>query len=144
MFHKILAGYSGSESAKAALERAVVMAREYEVQLTALWVREQPLRLPSDLPGEFEDEEKASHEHFEELTKQVKAVAKAHGIDVDCSSHSGNPAKTMVQFAQQDGYDLIVVGHSQHSELWGRLLGDTADRIADHAHCSVLIVKQQK
>jgi nucleotide-binding universal stress UspA family protein len=25
--------------------------------------------------------------------------------------------------------------------LWGRLLGDTADRISDHAHCSVLIVK---
>jgi len=25
--------------------------------------------------------------------------------------------------------------------MWGRLLGDTADRISDHAHCSVLIVK---
>jgi nucleotide-binding universal stress UspA family protein len=35
-----------------------------------------------------------------------------------------------------------VVGHSDHSGLWGRLLGDTADRISDHAHCSVLIVKQ--
>ena len=32
--------------------------------------------------------------------------------------------------------------HSDHSELWGRLLGDTADRIADHAQCSVLIVKR--
>ena len=31
--------------------------------------------------------------------------------------------------------------HLDHSELWGRLLGDTADRIRDHAHCSVLIVK---
>jgi len=47
-----------------------------------------------------------------------------------------------VNFAKEGGYDLIVVGHSDHSELWGRLLGDTADRISDHAHCSVLIVKQ--
>jgi nucleotide-binding universal stress UspA family protein len=47
----------------------------------------------------------------------------------------------MVNFAREGGYDLIVIGHSDHSELWGRLLGDTADRIADHAHCSVLIVK---
>jgi hypothetical protein len=35
-----------------------------------------------------------------------------------------------------------VIEHSDHSELWGRLLGDTADRVSDHAHCSVLIVKQ--
>jgi len=42
---------------------------------------------------------------------------------------------------EEGGYDLIVVGHSDHSELWGRMLGDTADRMADHAHCSVLIVK---
>jgi hypothetical protein len=33
-------------------------------------------------------------------------------------------------------------GHSDPSELWGRFLGDTADRISDPAHCSVLIVKQ--
>ena len=43
--------------------------------------------------------------------------------------------------ADEGRYDLVVVGHSDHSELWGRLLGDTADRISDHAHCSVLIVK---
>ena len=47
-----------------------------------------------------------------------------------------------MQHADEGGYDLIIVGHSGHSELWGRLLGDTADRIADHAHCSVLVVKQ--
>ena len=47
----------------------------------------------------------------------------------------------IVNFAKDGGYDLIIVRHSDHSELWGRLLGDTADRISDHAHCSVLIVK---
>ncbi len=40
------------------------------------------------------------------------------------------------------GYDLSLIGHSDHSELWGPLVGDTADRVSDHTHCSVLIVKQ--
>ena len=48
----------------------------------------------------------------------------------------------IVSFAAEQKCDLIVVGHSDHSEMWGRLLGDTADRISDHAHCSVMIVKQ--
>ena len=58
-----------------------------------------------------------------------------------CVARAGHPAKTIVQHPNEGGYDLIVVGHSDHSELWGRLLGDTADRSADHANCSVLIVK---
>ncbi len=33
------------------------------------------------------------------------------------------------------------MAHSDRSELWGRLRDDTADRVSDHAHCSVLIVK---
>ena len=40
------------------------------------------------------------------------------------------------------GYDLALIGRSDHSELWGRLLGDAADRVSGHARCSVLIVKQ--
>ena len=27
-------------------------------------------------------------------------------------------------FAKEGNYDLIVIGHSDHSELWGRLLGE--------------------
>ena len=64
-----------------------------------------------------------------------------HGIPIRCETRHGHPAKSIVKCADEGGYDLIVVGHSDHSELWGRLLGDTADRISDHAHCSVLIVK---
>jgi len=63
-------------------------------------------------------------------------------IRIPCETRRGHPAKMIVKFADEGGCDLIVIGHSDHSELWGRLLGDTADRISDHAHCSVLIVKQ--
>lgn len=140
MFKKILVGYDGSKGGRMALERAAVAAKNHEAQLTALWVR-QPLPRHADLPGESEGEAEAAKEYFEERKTEVAGVAKQHGIQIACLSQSGHAAKVIVSVAKEGNYDLIVIGHSDHSELWGRLLGDTADRIADHAHCSVLIVK---
>ncbi|MBI3851564.1 MAG: universal stress protein [Verrucomicrobia bacterium] len=141
MFRKILVGYDGSKGGKAALQRAAVIAKEFTAEITALWVRE-PLPRYSDLPGEYEEESEAADEYFQARQKEVQGVAVQHGINIPCETRRGHPAKTIVKFADDGRYDLIVIGHSDHSELWGRLLGDTADRISDHAHCSVLIVKQ--
>ncbi len=141
MFKKILVGYDGSKGGKAALQRAAVIAKEFTAQITAVWVRE-PLPRHSDLPGEYEEEAEAADEYFEQRRKEVQGVAVQHGIKIPCEAGRGHPANTIVRFADEGSFDLIVIGHSDHSELWGRLLGDTADRISDHAHCSVLIVKQ--
>ena len=140
MFQKILVGYDGSKGGKAALRRAAVLAKSSNAQLTALWVRE-PLPRHSDLPGEPEGEAEAADEYFQERRKEIEEMARELGIAVRCETRRGHPAKNIVTFAKEADCDLIVVGHSDHSELWGRLLGDTADRISDHAHCSVLIVK---
>lgn len=140
MYQKILVGYDGSTGGRSALRRAAVLAKEYNAQLTALWVR-PPLPRHADLPGEPEGEAEAADDYFRERQQEVAAVAAQHGLTIPCETRRGHPARTIVNFAKEGGYDLIVVGHSDHSELWGRLLGDTADRISDHAHCSVLIVK---
>ena len=141
MFTNILVGYDGSKGGKAALERAAVAAKNNHAQLTALWVR-QPLPKHADLPGEPEGEAEAAADYFAERKQEIMEAAKRHGIEITCESRAGHAAKVIVTFAKDGGYDLIIIGHSDHSELWGRLLGDTADRISDHAHCSVLIVKQ--
>jgi nucleotide-binding universal stress UspA family protein len=132
MFQKILVGYDGSKGGRAALGRAVLMAKSANAQITALWVREPLPRYTAE----------AADEYFRDRQKEIAEVAAQHGIQIGCETRSGHPAKSIVTFADEGGYDLIVVGHSDHSEMWGRLLGDTADRISDHAHCSVLIVKQ--
>jgi nucleotide-binding universal stress UspA family protein len=141
MFQKILVGYDGSEGGKAALWRAAVLAKEYSAHLSVCWVRE-PLPRYTDLPGEPEETAEAADEYFQERRKEVAEIAANHGIQINCETRCGHPAKAIVKLADDGGYDLIVVGHSDHSEMWGRLLGDTADRISDHSHCSVLIVKQ--
>ena len=141
MFKKILVGYDGSKGGKAALQRAAMMSRQVGAEITVVWVRE-PLPRHSDLPGEYEEEAEAADEYFKERQKEVAEAAAQHGLQIKCEIRRGHPAKTIVKFADEGRYDLVVVGHSDHSELWGRLLGDTADRISDHAQCSVLIVKQ--
>ena len=140
MYTKILVGYDGSKGGNAALAGAAALAEKFESRLTALWVRE-PLPRHSDLPGESEGESEAADEYFQERQKEVTEVAAQYGLSIDCETRRGHPAKTILQFARDGGFDLIVIGHSDHSELWGRLLGDTADRITDHAHCSVFVVK---
>jgi nucleotide-binding universal stress UspA family protein len=35
--------------------------------------------------------------------------------------------------------DLLVLGRSGHSQIWGRFMGTTAERVARHVECSVLI-----
>jgi len=140
MFQKILVGYDGSKGGKAALERAAVAAKNYGAQLTALWVR-QPLPRHASAPGEPEAEKEAADDYFAERQQEVAEAAKRFGVAIGCESQAGHAAKVIVNFAKEGAYDLIVIGHSDHSELWGRLLGDTADRVSDHAHCSVLIVK---
>src|SRR2546428_13832506 len=137
MFQKILVGYDGSKGGKAALRGAALMAKDSKAQVTALWVRE-PLPRYTDLPGEPEGEAEAADEYFKDRQKEVAEVAAHHGLTIRCKTGRGHPAKTIVKFADEGGVDLIVVGHSDHSEVWGRLLGDTADRSSDHAHCTLV------
>src|SRR6266498_1865178 len=99
MFKKILVGYDGSKGGKAALQRA------------AVWVRE-PLPRHSDLPGEYEEEAEAADEYFKERQKEVAEAAAQHGIQIECETRRGHPAKTLVKCADEGHYDLVVVGHS--------------------------------
>jgi nucleotide-binding universal stress UspA family protein len=140
MFKRILVGYDGSKGARAALEQAAELAQQSGAELTALWVRE-PKPRHSDLPGEFEGEEEAAAEYFSERRREIEEIEKRYVVPIQCETQPGHAAKTILSYADKGNFDLIVVGHSDHSELWGRLLGDTADRISDHAHCSVLILK---
>ena len=51
----------------------------------------------------------------------------------------GHP--THVLRAQSNGADLLVVGARGHSGIVGLLLGSTADQIARHASCPVVVVR---
>ena len=67
-------------------------------------------------------------------------AAQASGVDVSTDLVPGHAAEVITHYARAHGHDLIVIGHRGHF-LGDYLLGSTADRVAHHAHCPVMVVR---
>lgn len=140
MLKKLLVGYDGSDGSKQALEEALKLAVVTQGEVWALWVRGSLPHYPATL-DEIQEEKEAANGFFEQIMKEATALAGQFAVPIHCEIRSGHPAKTLVDFAQKGGFDLIVLGHRGHSGLWGGFLGHTTDKVSENAHCSVLIVR---
>jgi nucleotide-binding universal stress UspA family protein len=142
MYRKILVGYDGSQGAEVAILHAIMLAKSLGGQVTAVWVHED-LVLHGPPIAEVKEEKRAADESLRILQSKIDELGHQHGIQIRFEGMFGHPAKSIVQAAEAFTADLIVLGHSGHSGLWGRLLGNTADRVSEHANCSVLIVRER-
>ena len=70
--------------------------------------------------------------------KKLKAIANAAGIKPDVEVRSGSAHNAILDVAQEQEVDLIIVG-SHKPGLQDYLLGSTAARVVRHAMCSVLV-----
>ncbi len=141
MYKKILAAYDSSDGAKAALDRAFTVAKEYDAAITMVWVR-GPLPQYATTVGEVDDDLDAANEYFNILKVQAEQAAAAKSLTIQSAYLHGNAAREIVNYAETNGFDLIVIGQVGHSDFLGRVLGPTADRISETAHCDVLIVRR--
>lgn len=61
--------------------------------------------------------------------------------EVDAQFRSGAPAEEIVQFADEQSADLIVMGTHGWTGLKHLVLGSTAENVVRSAHCPVLTVR---
>lgn len=82
--------------------------------------------------------------HCDEAEKQMKELAAsflAAGRSCSAEQRSGDPAASLIQCAEEQKADLLVVGSHGLSALDRFLLGSVSEKVLRHAHCSVLVVK---
>ena len=53
----------------------------------------------------------------------------------------GNPAEIICKIAEEEGFDLIVIGSRGLSGMKAFFLGGVSDKVSRHAICPVLIVR---
>ncbi len=74
-------------------------------------------------------------------TKVGLVLAALQGLTLECHLVPGHPIPTILNFARNQGFDLLVIGFGWHSTLYNRLIGSTTDWIVELAPCAVLVVK---
>lgn len=66
---------------------------------------------------------------------------KQRGLFANGRIDFGKSGDVILRVAEDLGADLIVMGTNPHSPLRRRFLGATVDKVIDHAHCSVLVIR---
>lgn len=142
MYKNILVAYDGSASAKLAMKGALELGKKLGSNITALWVRDSLPHFVETI-DEIQEEKEVTDAYEQKLADEVNEVATKENTNIAFVSLPGNPAKAVVDYATKFQSDLIVTGHTSHHNIWGNLLGNTADKISDHAPCNVLIVRKK-
>jgi nucleotide-binding universal stress UspA family protein len=138
-FERILVAVDGSQGARRAYATALDLARLAGAHLTALTI-EGPLPAYAATIGEVDEVKRQKDTFFAAVAAEAREEADRAGVAVDIEVRAGHAAELITAYARDHGADLIVVGHKGHF-LQDYVLGSTADRVAHHAHCPVMIVK---
>jgi nucleotide-binding universal stress UspA family protein len=145
MFSRIVVGTDGSDTAKVAVEQATDLARKVGARLDlvsayepvpASRLREERQEVPSDIAHTV-----SPSEDVEALLSETAAGVQKDGIEVATFARQGDPADAILDVAEEQKADLIIVGNKGMTGAKRFLLGSVPNKVSHHAPCSVLIVR---
>ena len=145
MFHSIVVGTDGSETATVAVQQAIELAQAVgaRIELVSAYepvsdarLREESLEVPADLQWMVNP-----REDVQATLDAAASEIRAAGVEVEVFALQGDPADAILDVAEERGSDLIIVGNKGMTGAKRFLLGSVPNKVSHHAPCSVLIIR---
>ena len=142
-FSKIVVGVDGSKESIEATNYAIGLAKKDNAQLIALTV----LKLPSfygwsatEAPKEWQEKDRVDTQQWFD---KISEIGKENNVDVKTRmiERPTSIEAAIVNFAEEEKADLIVVGTRGRTGFSKQLLGSVASGVVTYAHCPVMVVK---
>lgn len=148
MFKKMVVAIDGSEMGAKALDAAIALSTEQKAELYILHVAKDVVIPPyivgemAYLTKEFDaDLSEAVRKESEKLLEEAKAKAVANDVEAYTVYASGDPAREIVQYAQENNIGLVILGSRGLGAFKEMMLGSVSHKVSQLASCPVLIVK---
>jgi nucleotide-binding universal stress UspA family protein len=146
MFGSIVVGTDGSETAGKAVGQAVELAKSTgaKLQIVSAYepVSEQRLREEAQqVPGDLQWMVNPREDVDATLSAAAEEAQKAGVEVVETFPRQGDPADAILDVAEEQGADLIIVGNKGMTGAKRFLLGSVPNKVSHHAPCSVLIIR---
>jgi nucleotide-binding universal stress UspA family protein len=146
VFKSIVVGTDGSNTAAEAVTRAARLAAASEAKLhvvsayprasAASWGYAMGTAAVTADLGELEA---SVREHATSVLEQVKQRLSNDVAEIELHARPGDAADVILDIAEEQGADLIVVGNRGMTGARRFLLGSVPNKVAHHAMCDVLI-----
>jgi nucleotide-binding universal stress UspA family protein len=142
----ILVGTDGSDTAAIAVGQAINLAAALQARLQIVSayepvsdarLRAERLRAPEDIQWTVNPREDVL-----DLLKSAEREAHESGVQsVETFARVGDAADAILDVAEEQRADLIVIGNKGMTGATRFLLGSVPNKVSHHAPCSVLIVR---
>lgn len=139
MYMKILLAVDGSDhSIRAAKEAVNIAGANSDAQITIVYVADHANAkndvLHSGSSAELDLQRRKKLQPVEE------AIA-SNNIKYRVEILHGTPGPTIVEYANKENYDILVIGSRGLNSLQEMVLGSVSHKVVKRANCPVLIVK---
>lgn len=137
VFKRLVVGVDGSADSGRALDLAVTLAECFGAEVVAVHAVGLLAHLGSGPPV-------PSQSHIDELRNTFEsdwcAGLRSSGITHRMLLLDGPPALKLLEAADSEHADMIVVGSRGSGATAGLRLGSTSHRVVEHSRCPVLVV----
>ena len=139
MYKKLLVPTDGSEFAKKAQKHALFLASVSGAEIIAVSVTENNFVNGLPLDDEVYQLNQILKERSEENLKEFDKLNE-EDLKVTHVVREGSPARVILEVADEEAVDLIVMGSSGKSGFDRFIMGSVADKVVNSAKCAVLVV----
>ncbi|MGA9187117.1 MAG: universal stress protein [Methanosarcina sp.] len=150
IFQKILIATDGSKFSQIAVLQGMELAKFMGAKVYALYVLNKNayvppvLETPIHLGSKWNVLEETLRQEGDDAIQYAKKIAEDKEIDYEGVVVEGDPAHAILEFAEQNKVDMIIMGTLGKGGLERFLLGSVTDKVVRHSEISVLVVKKQK
>lgn len=138
MYHRILVPTDGSVGTAHVSLQAIDLAKQYGATIHALHVVDENLETRLEQLTGVGEELQTRGRH---AVDRIEHMAQAHEVPVTTALKDGDPATTIVRFADDTDADLVVMGTHGRSGVEHHLIGSVAERVVRQAPCPVMTVR---
>jgi nucleotide-binding universal stress UspA family protein len=141
---KILLATDASEEARLATTTAADVAQRTGSELHVVHVGEvRPVYHP-ERRGYLARYEELREEAQRLLEGQVDEIVSTGGTVAGAHLRMGRPDEEIVLLAEETGANLVVMGSRGLGGIRRALVGSVSDSVVRHAHCPVMVVRQEE
>ena len=143
---RILVPVDYSACSRAALEHAAMLAKSFNATIDLLYVWEAPAFVAPEAmvgaAGTTQTLAQLASDQAQAAMREFAALAREDGIEIaNTRVEQGDPAHTIVDLGEREGYDLIAMGTHGRSGFAHLLLGSVAEKVVRRATRPVLTVR---